>query len=122
MEMRFRRNKNELPGKKKKKKSKSQISLFLEKNGEEKVVSFNIGSMLNMARKVKALSSLNRRGWNLIRAEGEDPQKVAMFNSVAKGNIPSVGGALKFSGLDHVPKKIKVLTKRLLGDSKDEES
>ena len=90
------------------KKKKKEVTLFLEKDGATKEIKLNLKSTWNMIKKVKTLSSLNRKGWKLIKTEG-DPKTVAMFNDVIKGFSPSLKQMKDFADLPKIPEKVKKL-------------
>lgn len=92
---------------KKKNKEKKHVDLTLEKDGKQEVVTVETSSLWRMAKAVKKLSSFNRKGWNLVGVEGNDPEKVKMFRRVMEGYVPTAGEALEFGGLPNVPKIAK---------------
>lgn len=89
-----------------KKKKKKNVTLFLEKDGESKTVEVNLGSTWNMIKRVKTLTGFLRKGWKLVKTEG-DPKSVAMFQSVIDGNKPTLKEMQDFANLPKIPEKVK---------------
>lgn len=92
---------------KKKNKEKKHVDLTLEKDGKQEIVRVETSSIWRMTKAVKKLAGYNRRGWKLVGVVGNDPEKVAMFQRVADGYVPSSREVVDFSGLPEIPKRMK---------------
>lgn len=88
------------------------VTLKLEKNGETQEITMKTSSMMDMAKKARRLSGLNKDGWRVLDVYGTDPEKVAFIKRIAGGYTPGAGEMLKAAGLSAVPGPLKKLFKK----------
>lgn len=105
-----------------KKKPKREITLILEKEGAEEIITMKVGKKLGMLKIAKKLTSKGKQGWQLKEITG-DPEFSGMFmgaiNEFKSTEKVPVKRMVKDAGLSATPGFIKKMLKK---DEKDQES
>lgn len=101
------------------KKRKRSITIILEKDGETKEISMDVGKKRAMLKVAKKLASEGKAGWQLLNITG-DPEISGMFMGAANhykntGKVP-MKSMMKSAGLQAVPGFVK----KRLGLEKEE--